>query len=592
MLTILVILPLAIAALLSLLIEKHSKYVKYIALVASVLSLALILNAFLNPGELQSATWFSLSGYNFALTTSTMPLNMLLLLIVGIITPLIVLYSIGFMSPPSEQSRYYSELLVFAASMMLFAMAADFITMLIGWELLGITSYLLIGFWYRREGTAEAARKAITTILIGDILMFLAIIIIWNAYHTFSFALLLQQTTTSIAMPIALVLIIFAAFTKSAQFPFHEWLPDAMKGPTPVSSFLHSSTMVKAGVFLVAVLLPLFAAYHLLYILLIFGIITSILGVTNALAELQIKRVLAYSTIEDLGLMFVALGLGSIAAAMMLFVAQTFYKALLFMSAGSMIKANRNEEDMEQVYNSSSYLKLFIPTVIGVVSLAGLFPLAGFFGKEAIINVANNFAIYVILLVVGLASNIYISRWLFVPLHKKTDRKTTEAISNYKNTPISMMLPIYILAIVAIISGFVIYMYLPTYLGRYGAIPFSLSAMSIVISTVVIIAGFLISYMLFYRRNYSSIEEQNILYKLLYNNLITNRVYLYVTKLFSAIAKILDSFDHSLYNLIKEGAHNVNAFGDLIKKLETGNANTYIAAFVIGLIIIVAIFVL
>ena len=290
MLTILVIVPLLIAALISLFISKHPKYVKYVALAASLISLLLILNAFVSRGSIQTATWFTLSGYSFTLTTSTMPLNILLLSILGVMTPLILLYSIGFMNLPTEQSRYYTELLVFAAAMMLFAIAGDFITMLIGWELLGITSYLLIGFWYGKEGSATAARKAITTILIGDILMFSAMIIIWSSYHTFSFALILQQSTTSGLMPIALLLIIFAVFTKSAQFPFHEWLPDAMKGPTPVSAFLHSSTMVKAGVFLVAVLLPLFIAYHMLNIFLIFGLVTAALGVLNAISRIQHKK--------------------------------------------------------------------------------------------------------------------------------------------------------------------------------------------------------------------------------------------------------------------------------------------------------------
>ncbi len=591
MLAIIIILPLIIAAILSLILNKHGKYVKYIALAASIISFILIINAFLSPGQLQNLAWFSFSGYTFTLTVSTMPLNMLLLLLVGMITPLIVLYSIGFMNLPSEQSRYYTELLAFATAMMLFAMSGDFITMLIGWELLGITSYLLIGFWYAREGTADAARKAITTILIGDILMFAAIIIIWNSYHTFSFAMLLQHTTLTGNMAVALLLIIFAVFTKSAQFPFHEWLPDAMKGPTPVSAFLHSSTMVKAGVFLIAVLLPLFVAYHLLYVLLIFGIITSILGVANALAEPNIKRVLAYSTIEDLGLMFIALGLGSIVAAMMLFVVQTFYKALLFMSAGTAIKANDGEEDMERIYNNPSYMKMFIPAIIGAVSLAGLYPLSGFFGKAAVAASTNNIVIYAILLVLELGSSIYIFRWLFVPLHKKSESKTREANANYKTMPISMMVPIYILAIIAATSGFLVYFYLPAYLNQYGPKTF-ISTFEIAVSTLVVAGGLLVSYALFYRRDYSAMDRQSLVYKLLYNNLIMNELYLYSIKLVSFASNALDALDRSIYQTIKDGAHNVGAFGNIIKKVETGDTNTYIIAFIIGMVIIVAIFIL
>jgi NADH-quinone oxidoreductase subunit L len=592
MLSILIILPLAIAAILSLIMQKHSKYIKYIALAAGVISFLLIISAYLSPGQLQNLAWFSFSGYTFTLTVSTMPLNMLLLLLVGAITPLIVLYSIGFMNLPSEQSRYYSELLVFATAMMLFAMSGDFITMLIGWELLGVTSYLLIGFWYGRKGTADAARKAITTILIGDILMFFAIIIIWNSYHTFSFALLLQQTSLSSPMTVALLLIMFAVFTKSAQFPFHEWLADAMKGPTPVSAFLHSSTMVKAGVFLIAILLPLFAAYHLLYLLLIFGIITSIIGATNAIAEKQIKRVLAYSTIEDLGLMFVALGLGSLVAAIMLFVVQTFYKALLFMSSGAMIRANDGEEEMEKMQSNPSYFKLSIPIVIGVASLAGLYPLGGFFGKAAIISNVNNIFVYAILLVIELASSIYIFRWLFIPFRKKQEINSKQAMASYKATPKSMIIPIYILAIFAVVSGFVAYSYLPGYLSQYGARPFPISIIDIGVSIFVIVVGLLISYKFFYLKSSSQAKEDGLIYKLLYNNIATNKFYEYLASAVLNVSNAVDSFDYSLYNLIKEAAHNLGSLGNLIKKMESGDTNTYLIVFLIGMVIIVAIFIL
>jgi NADH-quinone oxidoreductase subunit L len=592
MLSILIILPLALAAVLSLILHKYGKYVKYIALAASLISFLLIINLYLSPGQLQSFTWFSFSGYTFALTISTMPLNMLLLLLVGAITPLIVLYSIGFMNLPSEQSRYYTELLVFATAMMLFALSGDFITMLIGWELLGITSYLLIGFWYRREGTADAARKAITTILIGDILMFFAIIIIWNSYHTFTFSLLLQQTSLSSPMTLALLLIMFAVFTKSAQFPFHEWLADAMKGPTPVSAFLHSSTMVKAGVFLIAILLPLFLAYHLTYLLVIFGIISAIIGVTNAIAEPQIKRVLAYSTIEDLGLMFVALGLGSILAAIMLFAVQTFYKALLFMSSGAMIRANDGEEEMEKMYNNPSYLKLSIPLVIGVASLAGLYPLSGFFGKAGIIASTNNFFVYGILLVIELASSIYIFRWLFMPIQNKQDVKTKQVMANYKTTPKSMVIPIYILAIMAVVGGFVIYSYLPSYLSQYGVRSFSISILDITLSTLLVVAGILASYKFFYLKTNSLTAKDGFIYKLLYNNEVTNKFYSYTASAVLFASNAIDAFDYLLYGLIKEAAHNVSSLGNLIKKIETGDTSTYLIVFLIGMVIIVAIFIL
>jgi NADH-quinone oxidoreductase subunit L len=587
MLAILVIVPLVVAAFAALLMKK-SKDIKFTALCASIGSLVLIIIAATNADKIQSITWFSIFEFQFVISTSTLPLNMLLLSILGIMTPLIISYSIGFMNIPSEQSRYYFELCIFAASMMLFSIAADFITMLIGWELLGITSYLLIGFWYQREGTAQAARKAITTILIGDIMMFFAIILIWNAYHTFSFAALMQNASglQSGTMALALMLIIFAAFTKSAQVPFHEWLADAMKGPTPVSAFLHSSTMVKAGVFLIAVLLPLIAAYHLLYILLIFGMITSVVAVTNALTELHIKRVLAYSTMEDLGLMFIALGTGSLVAAMMLFFVQTFYKALLFMSAGAAIKANGNEENMEKMYNPI-FQKLFIPTLVGAVSLAGLFPLGGFFGKSAIALNANSIVLYIILAAIGFLSNIYIFRWLFLPMRKKAGKKIIEVEAAYRTMPISMTIPIYVLMFL-VIAGSLSYTYLPSYLAASIAIPISIN--EIILSFIVVAVALILSYWLFYRKEFM-ISEQNSAYKFLYSNMITNRFYFYAAKAVMLAASTLESIDHSFYALIKEGAHGTNRFGNVLKKVENGNVNTYIAIFIAGLVVIVLLFI-
>lgn len=592
MLTLFIVLPLIAAAIAALIMRKSSKWIRYVALAASIITLALIVVAYLNGPAAQSTLWFSLAGYQFPITTSTMPLNMLLLFIVGIITPLIITYSIGFMNVPSEQPRYYFELCLFAAAMLLFAMSGDFITLFIGWELLGVTSYLLIGFWHQRDGTSQAARKAITTILIGDILMLFAMILIWNTYNTFSFALLMQQAVgqPSGAMAMALVFIMAAVFTKSAQFPFHEWLPDAMKGPTPVSAFLHSSTMVKAGVFLVAVLLPLFAAYHLLYLLMIFGFITAIIGATNAFTEFHIKRILAYSTMEDLGLMFVALGTGSILAAMMLFVVQTFYKALLFMSAGSIMKANNYEEDIRKIHNSANYLAIFIPTIIGVASLAGLYPLSGFFGKAALDLSTSNIAIYILLLLIGFVSNLYIFRWLLVPLQKKNDKKTAQARGSYKTLPKSMILASCTLAVL-VIAASAAYFYLPGYLAQYGPKPFTLGILEIIISTASFAAALAAAYHLFYKNSFS-INEKGIAHKVLYNNTATNAFYLYVTRAVSFASKTIEELDYSIYYSIKEAAIGVNKAGELLKRLENGDTNTYIAAFIIGLVIIVAVFIL
>ena len=589
MFALLVVVPLVFAAFIAMLGRELPEPIKYIALIASVISLALVVAVGFNALSSQSVAWFSLTGYVFYLTTSTAPLNMLLLLVVAIMTPLVMTYSIGFMRVPSEQGRYYFEMCIFAASMMLFAMAGDFITMLIGWGLLGVASYLLIGFWYGKEKAPAAARKAITTVLIGDVLMMMAMLMIWSLYHSFSFATIMSEPIVPAAW-LPMLLILIAAFTKSAQFPFHEWLPDAMEGPTPVSAFLHSSTMVKAGVFVVALLLPLFASYHLLSIILIVGIVTAIIGAANALTETRIKRILAYSTIEDLGLMFVALGLNAIVAAMLLFVVQTFYKSLLFMSAGAMMRANNEEEQIDKLHSNTAGKPLLIATVIGVLSIAGVFPLSGFFGKAGIeASATTNMLVYLVLLVVGFASSVYMFRWLFLPL-KKAAASSRDIGANFSFIPVQMLIPIYVLAALAV-GGSLMYVYVPSYLSGYGRIAPVLAPASVAVETVVVMLGLALAYVVYFRRSGKRLADAHrLVYASLYNGVFVNAFYAGVARLFGTISSAIDTFDYELYRIVRALAAGVLDFAELLRRVESGQVNAYILVFLLGILAIIIVF--
>ncbi|MEM3841391.1 MAG: NADH-quinone oxidoreductase subunit L, partial [Candidatus Micrarchaeaceae archaeon] len=459
MIPVIVILPVVAVAFLALLLGSR-KATGYIALAGMLVSFMLSLLMLYNKPTYTSLLWFEIGSTAVHLSFATAQINMLLLLIVTGIGSLICLYSIGYIESPSQRGRFFFELLVFAAAMMLFAISGNFVTMFIGWELLGVTSYLLIGFWYWKPNVPRAARKSITTIIIGDIAILMAMVIIWTTYHTFSFEAILSAQYTK-DMSIALLLVLVGVFTKSAQFPFHEWLADAMEGPTPVSAFLHSSTMVKAGVFLVAVLLPLFIKAGLQPLLIAIGTITVILGASNALAEHHIKRILAYSTIEDLGLMIIALGFGALAAAMLLFLVQALYKGTIFMGAGSIMRANEEETDIYYNYGSSTRKALFIPNVIAAASLAGIFPFSGFFGKFAVESSVNAI-IYPILLAIDVASSAYIFRWLFIPMQKPERQSLSKA--RYSSIPYSMLSSEIILAAAILAAGYA-FIYLPKYLG-------------------------------------------------------------------------------------------------------------------------------
>jgi NADH-quinone oxidoreductase subunit L len=583
MLTLLVIVPLLAASFLALLTYGREKYTGPLVLTGSIITSLMILYASISSfGKVQQLNWFSISGYTIHITTQLLPLNVVLSLLIGIITPLIMFYSMGYMEYKGERPRFFFEIGLFAASMLLFAISGNFITMFIAWELLGITSYLLIGFWYKKDKAPYAARKSISTIIIGDFAMLAAMLIIWSSYHTFSFSNILASPVSAY-LPIAMLLVLVACFTKSAQFPFHEWLSDAMEGPTPVSAFLHSSTMVKAGVFLVLVLFPLFMKAGLSELILVIGLISVILGASNAISSHHIKKILAYSTIEDLGLMFVAIGLHAIVAAVLFFIVQAFYKALLFMSAGSIMRANNEEEDIYKIYGSAKRKLLYVPMLIGVLSIAGIFPLSGFFGKAAIDTAAtSNIYAYIILVAIDFATSAYIFRWLFI--HSRKPSKSSNV--DYSKIPKSMIYAgviTSVLVILAAIAFFNIGGFLSSQ--AYRSI-LSISVIDSAIETVAVALGIIASYMLFVRAKPTG-EIKTKAYYILFNSPIVNAAYMYMSKAIIYFAEGINVIDELIYGFFASGGEGLVSISSQLRKIVTGDSNNYLIAFVAGIILII-----
>ena len=579
MIPIFVIVPVVVSAFIALLLGRR-KLTGYISLLGMAISFIMSILLIYNHSIYSSITWFYIGSYVVHLSFATAPLNMALLLIVSGIGTLICWYSIGYIDTPSQRGRFFFELLIFAAAMMLFAISANFITMFIGWELLGVTSYLLIGFWHWKPSVPRAARKSITTIIIGDIGILMAMVIIWSTYHTFNFASLLAAQYSS-AISVSMALILLGVFTKSAQFPFHEWLADAMEGPTPVSAYLHSSTMVKAGVFLVVILLPLFLKAGLAPVIIAIGTITVVIGASNALTELHIKRILAYSTIEDLGLMIIALGFNAIAAAMLLFIVQALYKAAIFMGAGSIMRANDEETNIYANYGSSRRKLLLIPNIIAAASLAGIFPLSGFFGKFAVESSASG-PIYIILLLIDVASSAYIFRWLFIPMRKPERTSTSNA--RYARIPRSMLAPELVLS-AAIIAAAYIFVELPKLTGlKLG----QLSILGALAESFAVAIGFLVSYYV-YKKNPDHVPYTR-LHKIAYNSPYTNIAYLYIAKSFYALGSAFYALDHMIDDIFNEAALSFRYFGRKLRKVESGQLNFYALVFAFGIIILFLIF--
>ncbi len=550
----------------------------YVSVFASVITLAIAVYLLVYaPVSTTNISWFTVAGHTFNISLTSAHINMMLLALVAFISPLIMIYSLGFFEETHEHRRFYAEMNLFAASMLFFAMAANFVSLIIAWEGLGITSYLLIGFWYRKRDAAVAARESISIIIIGDVAMLAALVILLNAYGTTSFSYIsAQQAGYQIYLAFALVML--AIFTKSAQFPFSGWLPKAMEGPTPVSAFLHSSTMVKAGVFLAIIFMPLLFRLGLLPVVFVIGAITAVIGVLNAISGTHIKRILAYSTLEDLGLMLMAVGLNSVMAAVLLFVTQTFYKAILFLDAGSITRANNEEYNIFKLRESGGNKLIFWTAVIGVLSIAGIFPLSGFLGKIGLEVSATNIYTYILLVLIELGTSFYIFRWIFVPM--RNSRKG-EILEKLKGTPLSMVIPQTILAF-AVVAATSLYFFLPQYLG-ISNINFGYSAP--IVETILVVVGASIAYYI-YRKGHK-IPTNKTLFAVVHSIDWINALYLVVSKLALLTSRAVEFIDYLVYLIFALCGFVAIVVGRRFRNIVSGNLNLYTAWIVIGMAILI-----
>ncbi|MDR5682854.1 MAG: NADH-quinone oxidoreductase subunit L [Armatimonadota bacterium] len=352
-------------------------------------------------------------------------LSALMVVVVAGVGFLIHVYSVGYMAGDPAYSRYFTYLNLFTASMLLLVLAANVLVLFVGWELVGLCSYLLIGFWFEREAAAAAGRKAFVVNRIGDAAFLLGICLLFATLGTLDFEEVGRAAQTAQAdlpperhallTPIALLL--FAGATgKSAQLPLYVWLPDAMEGPTPVSALIHAATMVTAGVYMIARLWPLFAAadWVLANVVAVIGAATALFAATVAVAQNDLKRVLAYSTISQLGYMFLALGVGAATAGMFHLTTHAFFKALLFLAAGSVMHAMHGLVDVRRLGGLARAMPLtFAGFSIGALALAGIPPLAGFWSKDHILAAAYEHGfvgLWLVGVVTALVTAFYITR--------------------------------------------------------------------------------------------------------------------------------------------------------------------------------------
>ncbi|HEX5615169.1 MAG TPA: NADH-quinone oxidoreductase subunit L [Acidimicrobiia bacterium] len=366
----------------------------------------------------QGYTWIEAGGFAVDLRFLVDPLSVTMILFVTGVGTLIHLYSIGYMHGDARFSRFFAYLNLFAASMLVLVLGNSFLVTFLGWEGVGLCSYLLISFWFERNTAAVAGKKAFITNRVGDFGFMLAMFLIFEKLGTLDYAALGDGAQAARGSATAIALLLFVgAVGKSAQLPLHVWLPDAMEGPTPVSALIHAATMVTAGVFLVARAHVFFemsdaAATTVAWV----GVITALFAATVALVQNDIKRVLAYSTISQLGYMFLALGVGAYGAALFHMVTHAFFKALLFLAAGSVIHGLHDEQDMRRMGGLRRYMPITGAVfVVGWLSIAGVFPFSGFWSKDEILAKVwfdGQYALWVLGTVTAFLTAFYMTRQL------------------------------------------------------------------------------------------------------------------------------------------------------------------------------------
>ena len=358
-----------------------------------------LLNSLLNGAHRDfTVSWFDAGGDAFNLGLTIDPVAMVMMGVITFVSLLVQVYSLGYMRGESRLAWYFAVHSLFAASMLGLVLTNSLLVLYIGWELVGICSYLLIGFWYERRSAAEAAKKAFITTRIGDVGLLVGILLLYYKLDTFHIPTILSEVQAGAlsdgVMTLSAILIFLGAMGKSAQFPLHVWLPDAMEGPTPVSALIHAATMVVAGVYLVARMLPLFeAAPAVSELVIAIGLVTAVMGATMALTSNDLKRVLAYSTVSQIGFMILALGHGALAAAMFHLATHALFKALLFLGAGNVLHAIGEHSDVDIRRLGGLRARMPVTSVVFIIAalaLSGIPPLSGFWSKDEILQAIWN----------------------------------------------------------------------------------------------------------------------------------------------------------------------------------------------------------
>lgn len=565
-----------------------------VGITVEVLKLGITMEA---PKE-YALQWLSLPGLTIEAGILIDPLTSVMLVVVCFIALLVDIYSLGYMKDDPGYSRYYSFLSLFAASMLGLVVANNYFQIFVFWELVGLSSYLLIGFYFAKDSAVQANKKAFIANRVADFGFMIGFFYLFLNFGTFNFGELANQipsyaNTTMIT--IAAILVFIGPVGKSAQFPLHVWLPDAMEGPTPVSALIHAATMVAAGVYLIARQFVLFSNSDVALIVIAYiGGFTALFAATIALVNSDIKRILAFSTLSQLGYMVMALGVGSVTAGMFHLTTHAFFKALLFLGAGSVIHAvhTNNIWDMGGLHR-----KMPITTwtfVIGALALAGIFPLAGFWSKDEILLVTKDAGftgLYIMASFVAFLTAFYMFRLIFVTFFGETRTK-----HEVHESPTSMTVPLGILAIFSIVVGFIGAPFFKTGFGAfiyYGEPHHPVPDLTIMIlSSVIALSGILLAWAIYYKKYLSASKIKNAfkpIYTILENKYYIDEIYQWFFE--NIVLLISKIFNWSDRNIVDGAAHGISAgfkgAGARLRFIQTGNMQNYALVLFVAVILLV-----
>jgi len=563
----------------------------------------------INTGETINVSffqWIELGEFttNFAFTLDQ--LSLIWLLFVTGIGSLIHIYSMGYMKDDEDIDRYFSYLNLFIFFMSFLVMGSNLLVMFIGWEGVGLCSYLLIGFWSNDHKNNNAAKKAFIMNRIGDLGFLIGIFMLGYLFHTVDFESMKEAVATTSdpeilsMLGVATLALFIGATGKSAQIPLYTWLPDAMAGPTPVSALIHAATMVTAGIFMVTRLNFIFdLTPDIQTVIAIVGSVTALFAATIAVAQTDIKKVLAYSTISQLGLMFLAVGLGAYHVAVFHVITHAFFKACLFLGSGSVIHAMGGEQDMRKMGGLKAVMLVTYATfAIATLSISGIPPLAGFFSKDEIMMVAfqHNKILWVVAALTSLLTAFYMFRALYLTFFKDF-RGTKEQKQHLHESPATMTVPLIILGILALFGGVIglpfglswINGYLEPVLPQIAVeehMSIGDQAMTMAISTVIAFLGLGIAWYKYIKKSEVPTSDE----KMTGATRLINHKY-YVDEILNMIIMkpvfaMADFFNKTLEpfikNIFKSGGVLVAIISSPAKRLQNGSLGFYLFFFVLG----------